>query len=265
MVCVAKLKFGQEFDVLMCYVERQWLILEGPENISVHDRHARTTSSIEAYNCHLNAIIRAKGNFYQFCQIIIKEVFGKYTDVLSLIESGGASAEPPPKSIINREKSIAKAKELLNAQPPVRITPRQFLRRVAYKSNLSDLSKMSSICAHADDVKIKLEDYIETADPSQHLAPPIGSSLPGSSQALTTQTDDNTRTCVGCYEQANVIFLKCKHLKSCTPCYDRYLAGKQQDHEHTHRNREVKPPLLISCVTCFTMHNPETDVVVGIY
>lgn len=71
-----------------------WEIKEGPEKISVHGRHSRATSSLEAYNCALNKRIRCKGNFFNFCQILVNEEFEKYTTLKLLLQSAGGIAAP---------------------------------------------------------------------------------------------------------------------------------------------------------------------------
>lgn len=72
---------------------------EGPEKISVFGRHARTTASLEAYNCALNSRIKTKGSFYGFALAIIDVEFSKRRELETLVESGGGSVRAEKRSV----------------------------------------------------------------------------------------------------------------------------------------------------------------------
>lgn len=62
-------------------------------------RHARTTASLEAYNCALNARIKTKGSFYCFALAIIDEEFMKRAEMEVLLVSAGGAIRQEKRSV----------------------------------------------------------------------------------------------------------------------------------------------------------------------
>lgn len=234
---------------------------EGPEKISVHGRHSRTTSSLEAYNCALNKRIRAKGNFYNFAQALIHEEYEKFTTVKLLIESAGGVVDTPERGVIFIINNIIIInRSLLWADAKIADTATIFnARRIQIEKN--DLCDLKIIAAHADDEQIKLEDFAKS------------DSEDGDEGGCHDTENNGSNRCTICLH-APVLFVKCKHLCVCMPCYTKLIKTKKivynasttqwyNDNELLENNNEP-PPFVVQCVLCRVNHT-EDEIITGIY
>lgn len=79
------------FQQFISYYEKQWIIKEGPESISVNDQEMRTTSSLEAYNKQLGASMVKHGHFFRFAATLNQQEYIKSTEMELYIKSGGTT------------------------------------------------------------------------------------------------------------------------------------------------------------------------------
>lgn len=148
------------------------------------------------------------------------------------------------------------------------ITPRQFLTQIAYKtsSTLKNLCDFQNVKPHADDEKIDVKDYLPAIlrgggndDDEEEGA--VGGSA--------------TECCSLCLKApCTVLFLNCKHLCICTPCYaplfevakDKHAALTQRMYnESDNELHDIDiPPLKIECTMCRELHLTK-DVISGIF
>lgn len=80
------------------YFERQWIVKEGPGQISVYDNEMRTTSPAEGFNRNLNEYCAKKGSFIWFCSSIRNQEFMKAKEFAAYIKSGGLVGDNKKKS-----------------------------------------------------------------------------------------------------------------------------------------------------------------------
>ncbi|XP_039486740.1 uncharacterized protein LOC120448669 isoform X2 [Drosophila santomea] len=102
----------ENFSPFLKYYKKQWLIKEGPKNISVFKRSTRTTSSVEAYNLNLGNKIRAKGHFFKFVECIIDAEYEKSREFALLFQNGGIGNQTQPKQLRDRAKKIMNCMEM---------------------------------------------------------------------------------------------------------------------------------------------------------
>ncbi|XP_039501310.1 uncharacterized protein LOC120457861 [Drosophila santomea] len=100
------------FSPFLKYYKKQWLIKEGPKNISVFKRSTRTTGSVEAYNLNLGNKIRAKGHFFKFVECIIDAEYEKSREFALLFQNGGIGNQTQPKQLRDRAQKIMNCMEM---------------------------------------------------------------------------------------------------------------------------------------------------------
>lgn len=77
---------------LLEYFQRQWLVKEGAEQISVFNLSTRTTASLESHNGILGKWLIKRGGFYNFVKFLLSHEYTKSREFAQLIESGGLTA-----------------------------------------------------------------------------------------------------------------------------------------------------------------------------
>lgn len=143
------------------------------------------------------------------------------------------------------------------------VTPRQFLTRVAFKAKMSTLCNHDNIVVHDDDEKIDVNALVAGNDDT--------AGANSSTQNSSNSTQDTTSTCRICYENAcTVLFIRCRHMKICTPCYKIMYDNEKEKHRQLYPNdnelmdNDDIPPLLIKCPFCRQEHI-KNDIIINIY
>ncbi|KAL7726716.1 hypothetical protein ACLKA6_012793 [Drosophila palustris] len=117
------------FKPFVKYFEKQWIMKEGPENITVFKRTTRTTGSLEAQNGVLGKRLMKHGNFFKFVSYLLTYEYTKSREFDLLIKSGGATAPSKKRVYKQRADKIADASEELEKG---KITAAIFLNRMSY-------------------------------------------------------------------------------------------------------------------------------------
>lgn len=82
------------FHLFFEYFNSQWMIKEGPQNISVNETTMRTTSSLEANNGVMNSTVVNHGNFFSFVYDLRQQEFLSSMRFHRHFESGGQAKLP---------------------------------------------------------------------------------------------------------------------------------------------------------------------------
>lgn len=141
------------------------------------------------------------------------------------------------------------------------LTPLQFLTRVAFKTKMTDLCNDQFVIVHDDEEKFDNE-LLKDDDGD------------GDGKAAAGKSDSQENLCNICLlERCTVLFLHCRHLKACTPCYQSLLKKKKDEYKlliaewYPDEDNELldeKPGFAIQCVYCRKDHE-EKDVIYNIF
>lgn len=144
------------------------------------------------------------------------------------------------------------------------MTPRQFLTRVAFKSKMATLCDYQYVQSHDDDEKIEF-DKLDGGD---------GGQLDGEEANPASAPTPTQNLCRICLEnQCSVLFMLCRHLQVCTPCYTTLYAKEKAEYAaemvHWYEDNDLLdaidiPVLIIKCPICREKHEKK-DIMIDIY
>lgn len=139
-------------------------------------------------------------------------------------------------SIQAREKLIADASRDLEEN---KISPRQFILRVAYRSKAFVMTDMESVNENKDEL---LFDLLKASEDAADVATNAPIQQPQISLCIICRTSPDLQ----------VIFTLCKHLLMCISCFDAYIASKRAEHEDIVEMHlpAAAAPFTIECPSC---------------
>lgn len=144
-----------------------------------------------------------------------------------------------------------------------KLTPRQFLTRVAFKSKLSFLCDHQYIETHEDDEKIDLK-QLEAEEED------------GGAGAGEPEPEHPSNMCRICLEApSTVLFMICRHMQICDACYltiynnekvifNEFMQQWFGDNDLLDNNDIDVPKIIIKCPICREQHLKK-DIMIGIY
>lgn len=174
---------------------------ENPKTISVFELSMRTTSSLEGFNSQLNKKFAKQGNFFKFLRRLIEVEYVESRKMSQMVDSGGSA-----KSYREKQNDIT----IRNATTDLKngtTTVIEFLNNVTCKEN-NTVTNMANY-----DVP---QGYVSDSDScSDSECLPENDETPSAIQSQPI--DENL--CVICADRrSNVLFLPCRHLRTCEEC-----------------------------------------------
>lgn len=202
------------------YYERQWIIKEGPEKISVFKQHTRTTCAVEAYNGAIGRNIQGGLKFFRFVDALRSEEFARWKEFRDHVNSGGDVTNSNRKSatVVRNDRINKCTRDLIDGK----ISALVFLNRVSYKQH-----KILPDSAVELPVETAEPQYAEEIEETEKEAPPLAK-------------------CVVCLvNPVKVLLLPCKHLCLCEDCWTSL-----QQNERQRQGDEVEADVSVKCPTC---------------
>lgn len=133
-----------------------------------------------------------------------------------------------------------------------KITPREFVSRVAYKSKPLVMTDLNSVNENKDELLFELLKDAKNVDDNN------GEGAGAGAQAVA----ENRVCCVICTTSTDitVLFTQCKHLILCNDCYLSYVASQVADYDP-----DADPDNCpIICPSCRTVHL-KSPIIAGLF
>lgn len=177
----------------------------------------RTTSAAENYHGILNSRIPSNGNFFRFVNCLQKEEFQKRNEFKAVLDGNINVFKAKDKKLRKRHKIIKKAtRQLKNGK----ISFKQFLNKMTYKENNILIDSLDHDIDNENSTDFESDDD-EGMDSPNEL-----------SQSNTPFEDNSSKCCVCLTEKVTVLMLPCKHLCSCSPCYEKLASQYKKSRTH---------------------------------